>query len=107
MPPSIYLDLPENHRVITTGYLNCNGVIILYHIINFNFFFRYSEGEIRFNLMAIVSDRKMVYEQKIAELQRQLAEVRGRVFMSKVLASSFSQGQYSFFPSFFFFVKCI
>ncbi|ELR55213.1 Ubiquitin carboxyl-terminal hydrolase isozyme L5, partial [Bos mutus] len=35
---------------------------------------RYSEGEIRFNLMAIVSDRKMIYEQKIAELQRQLAE---------------------------------
>nr|XP_058897518.1 ubiquitin carboxyl-terminal hydrolase isozyme L5 isoform X2 [Kogia breviceps] len=41
------------------------------------FFFymaKYSEGEIRFNLMAIVSDRKMIYEQKIAELQRQLAE---------------------------------
>lgn len=37
--------------------------------------FRYSEGEIRFNLMAIVSDRKMIYEQRIAELQQQLAEV--------------------------------
>ncbi|XP_055437812.1 ubiquitin carboxyl-terminal hydrolase isozyme L5 isoform X4 [Bubalus kerabau] len=36
---------------------------------------KYSEGEIRFNLMAIVSDRKMIYEQKIAELQRQLAEM--------------------------------
>uniref|UniRef100_A0A8C5BGC8 Ubiquitin carboxyl-terminal hydrolase n=1 Tax=Gadus morhua TaxID=8049 RepID=A0A8C5BGC8_GADMO len=35
---------------------------------------RYSEGEIRFNLMAIVSDRKMVYERKIAELQTQLTE---------------------------------
>ncbi|KAL7984824.1 hypothetical protein Chor_003394 [Crotalus horridus] len=35
---------------------------------------KYSEGEIRFNLMAIVSDRKMIYEQKIAGLQRQLAE---------------------------------
>ncbi|KAG8132774.1 putative Ubiquitin carboxyl-terminal hydrolase protein [Naja naja] len=35
---------------------------------------KYSEGEIRFNLMAIVSDRKMIYEQKIADLQRQLAE---------------------------------
>ncbi|XP_036101396.1 ubiquitin carboxyl-terminal hydrolase isozyme L5-like [Molossus molossus] len=35
---------------------------------------KYSEGEIRFNLMAIVSDRKVRYEQKIAELQRQLAE---------------------------------
>ncbi|MEQ2161284.1 hypothetical protein GOODEAATRI_008185 [Goodea atripinnis] len=35
----------------------------------------YSEGEIRFNLMAIVSDRKMVYEKKIAELQAQLTEI--------------------------------
>uniref|UniRef100_A0A673Y3F2 Ubiquitin carboxyl-terminal hydrolase n=1 Tax=Salmo trutta TaxID=8032 RepID=A0A673Y3F2_SALTR len=35
---------------------------------------RYSEGEIRFNLMAIVSDRKMIYERKIAELQIQLTE---------------------------------
>ncbi|KAJ6656229.1 hypothetical protein lerEdw1_004019 [Lerista edwardsae] len=35
---------------------------------------KYSEGEIRFNLMAIVSDRKMIYEQKIVELQRQLTE---------------------------------
>lgn len=41
----------------------------------FCFSFRYSEGEIRFNLMAIVSDRKMIYEQRIAELQQQLAEV--------------------------------
>lgn len=38
---------------------------------------RYSEGEIRFNLMAIVSDRKMIYERKIAELQTQLTEVSG------------------------------
>lgn len=36
---------------------------------------RYSEGEIRFNLMSIVSDRKMIYEKKIAELQAQLTEV--------------------------------
>lgn len=36
---------------------------------------RYSEGEIRFNLMAIVSDRKMIYEKKIAELQTQLTQV--------------------------------
>uniref|UniRef100_A0A671VQX5 Ubiquitin carboxyl-terminal hydrolase n=1 Tax=Sparus aurata TaxID=8175 RepID=A0A671VQX5_SPAAU len=35
---------------------------------------KYSEGEIRFNLMAIVSDRKMIYERKIAELQTQLTE---------------------------------
>ncbi|KAF3835468.1 hypothetical protein F7725_028026 [Dissostichus mawsoni] len=37
-------------------------------------FAQYSEGEIRFNLMAIVSDRKMIYERKIAELQTQLTE---------------------------------
>ncbi|MBN3324475.1 UCHL5 hydrolase, partial [Atractosteus spatula] len=43
-------------------------------VLDFLFFFRYSEGEIRFNLMAIVSDRKMIYEHKIAELQNQLAE---------------------------------
>uniref|UniRef100_A0A8B9KW46 Ubiquitin carboxyl-terminal hydrolase n=1 Tax=Astyanax mexicanus TaxID=7994 RepID=A0A8B9KW46_ASTMX len=36
--------------------------------------FLYSEGEIRFNLMAIVSDRKMIYERKISELQAQLSE---------------------------------
>uniref|UniRef100_A0A3P8UR93 Ubiquitin carboxyl-terminal hydrolase n=1 Tax=Cynoglossus semilaevis TaxID=244447 RepID=A0A3P8UR93_CYNSE len=35
---------------------------------------KYSEGEIRFNLMAIVSDRKMIYERKIAMLQTQLTE---------------------------------
>lgn len=45
-------------------------------VLFFCFSFRYSEGEIRFNLMAIVSDRKMIYEQRIAELQQQLAEVR-------------------------------
>ncbi|XP_051766665.1 ubiquitin carboxyl-terminal hydrolase isozyme L5 isoform X2 [Ctenopharyngodon idella] len=33
-----------------------------------------NEGEIRFNLMAIVSDRKMIYEKKIVELQAQLTE---------------------------------
>ncbi|XP_069823503.1 ubiquitin carboxyl-terminal hydrolase isozyme L5 isoform X1 [Dendropsophus ebraccatus] len=35
---------------------------------------KYCEGEIRFNLMAIVSDRKKIYEKKIAELQKQLSE---------------------------------
>ncbi|XP_053549118.1 ubiquitin carboxyl-terminal hydrolase isozyme L5 [Bombina bombina] len=40
---------------------------------------KYCEGEIRFNLMAIVSDRKKIYEKKIAELQKQLTEVRTRV----------------------------
>lgn len=36
---------------------------------------KYCEGEIRFNLMAIVSDRKKIYEKKISELQKQLSEV--------------------------------
>ncbi|XP_073500205.1 ubiquitin carboxyl-terminal hydrolase isozyme L5 isoform X3 [Phyllobates terribilis] len=36
---------------------------------------KYCEGEIRFNLMAIVSDRKKIYEQKISELQKQLSEI--------------------------------
>lgn len=57
------------------NYLNTNRFIIF--ITFLTPFCRYSEGEIRFNLMAIVSDRKMIYEQKIAELQRQLAEVCG------------------------------
>lgn len=30
---------------------------------------KYSEGEIRFNLMAIVSDRKMIYERELQTLQ--------------------------------------
>ena len=29
---------------------------------------RYSEGEIHFNLMAIVSDRKMIYQRRIDEI---------------------------------------
>ncbi|XP_044751810.1 ubiquitin carboxyl-terminal hydrolase isozyme L5 [Coccinella septempunctata] len=33
---------------------------------------KYSEGEIHFNLMAIVSDRKMLYERQIESLQKQL-----------------------------------
>ncbi|XP_018567824.1 ubiquitin carboxyl-terminal hydrolase isozyme L5 [Anoplophora glabripennis] len=33
---------------------------------------RYSEGEIHFNLMAIVSDRKMLYERQIEEIQKQI-----------------------------------
>lgn len=35
---------------------------------------RYSEGEIHFNLMAIVSDRKMIYERQISVLQKQIEE---------------------------------
>ncbi|KAM5148876.1 ubiquitin carboxyl-terminal hydrolase isozyme L5 [Mantella aurantiaca] len=37
---------------------------------------KYCEGEIRFNLMAIVSDRKKIYENKIGDFQKQLAEVQ-------------------------------
>lgn len=35
---------------------------------------KYSEGEIHFNLMAIVSDRKMIYEKQIQALQKQVDE---------------------------------
>lgn len=63
--------------VIVNRNSNTNDFIIF---IYYKLFCRYSEGEIRFNLMAIVSDRKMIYEQKIAELQRQLAEVCGHIY---------------------------
>ena len=32
-------------------------------------FFRYSEGEIRFNLMAIISDRRAMYQKQLEQLQ--------------------------------------
>lgn len=35
---------------------------------------KYNEGEIHFNLMAIVSDRKMTYEKKIQQIQKQIEE---------------------------------
>lgn len=35
---------------------------------------RYSEGEIHFNLMAIVSDKKMLYERQIAELSETMMD---------------------------------
>ncbi|XP_066971736.1 ubiquitin carboxyl-terminal hydrolase isozyme L5 [Macrobrachium rosenbergii] len=35
---------------------------------------KYSEGEIHFNLMAIVSDRKMVIERNIARIQKEIEE---------------------------------
>ncbi|XP_054276044.1 ubiquitin carboxyl-terminal hydrolase isozyme L5 [Macrosteles quadrilineatus] len=35
---------------------------------------KYNEGEIHFNLMAIVSDRKMKYEEKLQQLQKQIEE---------------------------------
>ena len=34
--------------------------------------YRYSADEIHFNLMAVVSDRKLTYEKKLTELQKQL-----------------------------------
>ncbi|CAG9767486.1 unnamed protein product [Ceutorhynchus assimilis] len=33
---------------------------------------RYSEGEIHFNLMALVSDRKMIYQRNIEEIQKKI-----------------------------------
>lgn len=37
-------------------------------------FFRYNEGEIHFNLMAVVSDKKLIYETKINKLLKQMEE---------------------------------
>ncbi|XP_032802583.1 ubiquitin carboxyl-terminal hydrolase isozyme L5 isoform X1 [Petromyzon marinus] len=39
---------------------------------------RYTEGEIRFSLMAVVSDRRMIYERRIAELQAGLTQGEAR-----------------------------
>ncbi|KAJ8985541.1 hypothetical protein NQ317_019924 [Molorchus minor] len=39
-------------------------------IVYFTGYCRYSEGEIHFNLMAIVSDRKMLYERQLEEIQK-------------------------------------
>lgn len=36
--------------------------------------FRYSEGEIHFNLMAIVSDKKMLYERQLQVLQKHIKD---------------------------------
>ncbi|XP_075917042.1 ubiquitin carboxyl-terminal hydrolase isozyme L5 isoform X2 [Petromyzon marinus] len=44
---------------------------------------RYTEGEIRFSLMAVVSDRRMIYERRIAELQAGLTQV---TFAKRLLA---------------------
>lgn len=35
---------------------------------------KYSDGEIHFNLMAIISDRKMLYEKQIADLEKQSSD---------------------------------
>jgi len=35
---------------------------------------KYSEGEIHFNLMAIVSDRKMLYQRQLEELEAKIRE---------------------------------
>lgn len=43
-------------------------VLIFYYVC------RYSEGEIHFNLMAIVSNRKIQYERQIQAIQRQIEE---------------------------------
>jgi ubiquitin carboxyl-terminal hydrolase L5 len=34
---------------------------------------KYSEGEIHFNLMAIISDKKMIYEKQLQQLQSQIS----------------------------------
>lgn len=46
-----------------------NNLVKTYTIF-FVLFCRYSEGEIHFNLMAIISDKKMLYERQIEEIQK-------------------------------------
>lgn len=42
--------------------------------IHTHFCYRYSEGEIHFNLMAIVSNRKLQYEKQVQAIKRQMEE---------------------------------
>lgn len=70
--PSLRNEYRSKHQA---DVIHFESLVFLQSCLN-HLFFRYSEGEIRFNLMAIVSDRKMIYEKKIVELQAQLTEVR-------------------------------
>ena len=58
--PGIFSD----HRltVLWPRFIPPNSVVV-------PFFFRYSEGEIRFNLMAIISDRRAMYQKQLEQLQ--------------------------------------
>ena len=46
--------------------------------------FRYSDGEIHFNLMAIVSDRKMIYQRRIEEILKK-TQVNSYVYIKKTV----------------------
>lgn len=48
---------------------------------------KYSEGEIHFNLLAIISDRKMIYERQLAELTKKLDNPSGDEDADMVRAS--------------------
>lgn len=59
---------------------NKSTIIVEVKITRLACFYRYNEGEIHFNLMAIVSDRKLQCEKKLAEL-----EATGKATPEKVL----------------------
>ncbi|XP_074598329.1 ubiquitin carboxy-terminal hydrolase L5 [Brevipalpus obovatus] len=48
---------------------------------------KYSEGEIHFNLLALISDRKMIYERQLAELTKKLDNPSGDGDVDMVKAS--------------------
>ena len=41
---------------------------------------RYSANEIHFNLMALISDRRMIYEKEVSRLQEQFKALQDQVF---------------------------
>ena len=90
--------------------LNCNVMHYLWgHL------FRYSADEIHFNLMAIVSDRKMTYSKRIEEITKQIQVQYRCPFFSRfnlLVISGASmiprkRGWLGFFPQWWVLLVCI
>jgi len=60
------LSLPKEWKSILLNIFLCCLTSMYY--LNF----RYSAGEIHFNLMALVSDRAMTYQKKISDIEKQM-----------------------------------
>lgn len=54
--------------------LTSYGFKSIYKGLSLTTVFRYNEGEIHFNLMAIVSDRKSLYEKQVQAIRKQIDE---------------------------------